>query len=123
MYSITELAKEFDMTTRTIRYYEELGMLNPQRTASGQRVFSKVDRSKMKLILRGKRLGFSLKDIKEMVMLFDTDSTGQQQLKTTLIFGEKKLQEIDDQVANLLLLKKEIEEFQRQFTEQLNNRG
>ncbi len=60
-YTISELAKEFEISTRTIRYYEEIGLLNPERTKGNQRIFSRKDRAKLKLILRGKRLGFSLR--------------------------------------------------------------
>lgn len=121
MYTISDLTNEFNMTTRTIRYYEELGMLHPKRTNSGQRIFSKMDRSKMKLIIRGKRLDFSLKDIKEMIIMFDIDSTGQRQLETSLIYGMKKMTEIDEKILRLELMKLELEELQTEFTKLLNN--
>jgi DNA-binding transcriptional MerR regulator len=67
-YSITELAQEFGVTTRTIRHYEEQGLLTPER-AGVNRVFSALDRVRLKLALRGKRLGFSLAEIRELFEL------------------------------------------------------
>ncbi|WP_330219549.1 MerR family transcriptional regulator [Peribacillus muralis] len=77
MYTISELAKEFELTTRTLRYYEELGMLKPMRTESGKRVYGKKEYAQLKIILRGKKYGFSLVEIKDIVLLFDKDRTGQ----------------------------------------------
>jgi DNA-binding transcriptional MerR regulator len=65
-YSIRELADRFDVTSRALRFYEQKGLLNPQRRGS-TRIYSAADRAKLVLILRGKRVGFSLEDIKEMM--------------------------------------------------------
>lgn len=77
-YNITDLAREFGVTTRTIRHYEEQGLLTPTRQGVN-RVFSTRDRVRLKLALRGKRLGFSLQEIKELFDLYDTarDERGQ----------------------------------------------
>ena len=69
-YSITELAREFDVTTRTIRFYEDRGLLSPARRGD-QRVYSRSDRTRLKLVLRGKRLGWPLEEIGEMIRLYD----------------------------------------------------
>ncbi|WP_290596772.1 MULTISPECIES: MerR family transcriptional regulator [unclassified Archaeoglobus] len=106
-YTISELAKEFDISTRTIRYYEEVGLLSPMRTAGNQRVFTRKDRAKLKLILRGKRLGFSLDEIKEMIEMYDVAGEPEQ-IKLALKYGNKKLQEIDEKIKELELLKEEI---------------
>jgi len=74
-FSISDLAKEFDVTIRTIRYYEDEGLLAPTR-AGQTRVYANRDRTRLKLILRGKRLGFSLSDIREIIGLFD-DAPGE----------------------------------------------
>jgi DNA-binding transcriptional MerR regulator len=71
-FSIGELADEFDITTRTIRFYEARGLLIPQRFRSN-RAYSRRDRARLKLILRGKNLGFSLEDIAEYLSLYDSD--------------------------------------------------
>ncbi len=88
--TIQEVAKEFNVSTRTIRYYEELGLLCPHRSSTNQRTFSKKELAKLKLIFRGKRYGFSLEEIKEMVLLFDFDRSGIQQLERTVEYGEQK---------------------------------
>jgi DNA-binding transcriptional MerR regulator len=80
-WSIADLAREFDVTTRTIRFYEDEGLLAPRR--QGQtRIYGPRDRTRLKLILRGKRLGFSLQDIAEMVGMYDAPpgETGQLEL-------------------------------------------
>ncbi|MGL4917519.1 MAG: MerR family transcriptional regulator, partial [Aeromonas allosaccharophila] len=82
-FSISELAREFDITTRSIRFYEDQGLLNPAR--EGQtRIYSKQDRVRLKLTLRGKRLGFSLAEIRELFDLYDADKSSRTQLQTML---------------------------------------
>ncbi|WP_255505168.1 MerR family transcriptional regulator [Lysinibacillus sphaericus] len=119
MKTIQEVAKEFNVSTRTIRYYEELGLLNPNRSSTNQRTFSKKELAKLKLIFRGKRYGFSLEEIKEMVLLFDFDRTGIQQLERTVEYGEQKIQEIDSKIAELAQMKSELLQLQGIFTEKL----
>ena len=70
-FTIAELAREFDITTRTIRFYEDRQLLTPARRGN-QRVYSRADRTRLKLVLRGKRLGWPLDDIREMIALYDT---------------------------------------------------
>ncbi len=82
-YTITELATEFDVTARAIRFYEDVGLLTPQR-AGRNRVYSAGDRTRLKLTLRGKRLGLSLQEIKQLVDLYDADSGSRQQLEAFL---------------------------------------
>ncbi|MEZ2658629.1 MerR family transcriptional regulator [Aneurinibacillus aneurinilyticus] len=108
-YSISELTQEFNVSTRTIRYYEELGILNPQRSVSGQRVYVKKDRVRLRLIFRGKKFGFSLAEIKEMIGLFDIDPSGKMQLEKTMEYGKQKLKEIDERIEELLALRNEIQ--------------
>ncbi|MDJ0948144.1 MAG: MerR family DNA-binding transcriptional regulator [Alphaproteobacteria bacterium] len=71
-FTITDLAQEFDVTTRAIRFYEDQGLLSPARKGQ-QRIYSQRDRTRLKLILRGKRLGFSLGEVAEIVELYDTE--------------------------------------------------
>lgn len=118
-FTISQLAKEFNITTRTIRYYEELELLIPQRSSSGRRQYSKKDRGKLKLIIRGKRLDFSLQEIKEMVQLFDTDPHDKELIEKSLQFGQNKLNEIEEKMNNLEQLKVELLNFQQQFSEHL----
>ena len=97
-YKISELAKEFDITTRSIRFYEDMGLIQPERKGS-MRVYQRRDKIRLKLILRGKRLGFSLAEIRDLLELYDTN-----QLDTQLI---KMLKIIDDKEA---VLKRQLED-------------
>jgi DNA-binding transcriptional MerR regulator len=80
LFTVTELAKELGMTPRAIRFYEDKGLITPRR-AGTTRVYTPRDRARMILILRGKRLGFSLSVIREYLDLYDTDITQQSQLR------------------------------------------
>jgi DNA-binding transcriptional MerR regulator len=71
-YSISDLAREFAVTTRTIRFYEDEGLISPDREGR-RRIFSPRDRTRLKLILRGKRIGFSLAEIREIIDMYDAD--------------------------------------------------
>ncbi len=82
-YTITELATEFDITPRAIRFYEDVGLLTPQR-AGRNRVYSAGDRTRLKLTLRGKRLGLALSEIKQLVEMYDADGGSHQQLQAFL---------------------------------------
>ena len=89
-YTITELAAEFDITARAIRFYEDLGLLAPER-AGRNRVYTQRDRTRLKLTLRGKRLGLSLQEIKQLVDLYDSPSDTAQQLTAFLaVLGEHR---------------------------------
>ena len=79
-YTIADLAREFDITTRTIRFYEDQGLIAPERRGQA-RVYHLRDRVRLKLILRGKRLGFSLKEIAEIIDLYDADQSEVRQLE------------------------------------------
>nr|WP_035661418.1 MerR family DNA-binding transcriptional regulator [Halalkalibacter akibai] len=118
-YTISDLADEFDISTRTIRFYEEKGLLTPTRTSTGQRVYTKKDRTRLQLILRGKRFGFSLNEIAEMVSLFDLDRTGKKQLEKTLQYGERKIKELTEQIEEMTALRDELEQYQANFKERL----
>ena len=82
-YTITELAAEFDITPRAIRFYEDVGLLTPQR-AGRNRIYLQRDRTRLKLTLRGKRLGLSLLEIKQLVDLYDSPSDTTPQLQAFL---------------------------------------
>jgi DNA-binding transcriptional MerR regulator len=107
LYTVTELAKDLGMTPRAIRFYEDKGLITPKR-AGTTRVFSARDRARMILILRGKRLGFSLSTIKDYLDLYDTDITQHAQLKLLLAAAGKRRaqlmsqrQAIDEALAEL----------------------
>lgn len=119
MKTIREVAREFNVTPRTLRYYEEIGLLSPERTQSKLRTFSKKDITKLKLIMLGKRYGFSLEEIKEMIQLFDCDRTGIRQLERTVEYGEQKIKEIEEKIHELTQLKKELMELHADFSKKL----
>ncbi|MFS0689275.1 MerR family DNA-binding transcriptional regulator [Sporosarcina sp. 179-K 8C2 HS] len=121
MKTITEVAESFGVSTRTIRYYEEIGLLAPERSEGNQRLYSNSELAKLKLIFRGKRYGFSLDDIKEMVLLFDKDRTGRKQLEVTIEYGKRRIGEIDRKIRELQEMKTEMEELLVEFTEKLDS--
>lgn len=115
--TIAEMAKMFGVSTRTIRYYEEIGLLEPERTENNQRLYSSAELAKLKLIFRGKRYGFSLDEIKEMVLLFNKDRTGRRQLERTIEYGERRLSEIEAKINELQEMKIEMEQLLVDFKE------
>ncbi|WP_371922516.1 MerR family DNA-binding transcriptional regulator [Sporosarcina sp. Marseille-Q4943] len=121
MKTITEVAESFGVSTRTIRYYEEIGLLAPERSEGNQRLYTNAELAKLKLIFRGKRYGFSLDDIKEMVLLFDKDRTGRKQLEVTIEYGKRRIGEIDRKIRELQEMKAEMEELLDEFTEKLDS--
>lgn len=89
-YTISDLAQEFGITTRTIRFYEEKGYLSPKRNGT-QRVYSPADRTSLRLILRGKRLGLSLDETAEMIHMYRSPGGNRKQLQKFLLrIGEKR---------------------------------
>lgn len=91
-YSIRDLAEEFDVTTRTIRFYEEKGLLTPQREGQN-RVFSSADRTRLRLILRGKRLGLTLDESSEIIAMYEPGTSNKKQIQTLIgKIREKQLQ-------------------------------
>ena len=117
-YGIGELARDFDVTTRTIRFYEEAGLLNPSRDGQ-QRVYTDADRVKLKLILRGKRLGYSLDEIAEMIGMGNFDTDEEQQLKKAYSYGRRKLKEIESRMEELEILKQDLLRVQEKILNRL----
>jgi DNA-binding transcriptional MerR regulator len=106
-YSISELAREFDVTPRAIRFYEDQGLLAPAR-AGQTRVYSKRDYVRLKLTLRGKRLGFSLSEVGEMIDMYDRAKDEKKQLAAFVaLLADKRTQllhqraEIDEMLAEI----------------------
>lgn len=111
-FSIGELAKEFDITTRSIRFYEDQGLLNPER--NGQtRIYAAKDKVRLKLILRGKRLGFSLAETKNIFDLYDHEDTGQKQLEFMLTMIADKKQLLAQQLLDIEAAKTELEDLEQ----------
>ena len=111
-YTISELAAEFDVTTRTIRFYEDQGLLTPHRAGRGGliRVYRPADRTRLRLILRGKRLGFSLSEIKEILdmEMYQQPSGPTLQIERFLATLAKHREALEQQLKDLNEQLKEI---------------
>lgn len=116
IYTIADLAAEFGITPRAIRYYEEMGLLSPQRSQeTQQRLYSRSDRARLKLILRGRRFGFGLKEIKELLDLYSVDTGEKEQMRRAIEYGDKRMADIDEMIRELQETKEEMLEFRRRF--------
>ncbi|MBT3706017.1 MAG: MerR family DNA-binding transcriptional regulator [Proteobacteria bacterium] len=98
--TVTELARETGVTARAIRFYESKGLLNPQR-AGTTRIYTHRERGRLQLILRGKRLGFSLTDIGDYLNLYDADPTQQDQIMLLLAKVDTRIKELESQKIDL----------------------
>ncbi len=122
IYSVTELAKDLDVTPRTIRFYEDQGLILPQR-AGNTRVYTHRDRARMILILRGKRLGFSLKDIKEFLDLYVVDTTQVEQLRVLVTKVRGRIAQLEDQLQAVQTSLDELREIERMSLDSLKHKG
>ena len=118
LYSISNLAKEFDVTTRTIRFYEDAGLLTPVRQGRS-RLYTIRDRTRLKLILRGKRLGFSLNEIGEMFSLYDSEPGEAAQLDHILDKIAEKICLLERQLEDIESVMQELQEFRNQCRKRL----
>lgn len=99
-YSISDLSKEFDITTRSIRFYEDQGLITPTR--KGQtRIYNQRDKVRLKLILRGKRLGFSLAETGRLFELYDVDKTSATQLSSMMTLITQKKDDLKQQLEDI----------------------
>jgi len=99
-YTISELAREFDLTTRAIRFYEDCGLLAPQRSGRN-RIYTARDRTRLKLTLRGKRLGLTLAEVKELVDMYESPRDTHPQLKKFLVVLAAHRAQLEQQLADL----------------------
>jgi len=120
-FTISQLARELNISTRSIRYYEEKGLISPQRTRGNQRVYSRRDRARLKLILRGKRFGYALNEIAEMIGHTNVDVDETEQIKKSLHYGEKKLSEIRDRINELKKLEQEMNTIKGKLQQRLKD--
>lgn len=118
LYSISDLSKEFDVTTRTIRFYEDAGLLTPVRQGRN-RLYTIRDRTRLKLILRGKRLGFSLNEIGEMFSLYDSEPGEAAQLDHILDKIAEKICLLERQLEDIESIMQELQEFRYQCRKRL----
>ena len=118
-FSIRDLAQEFDITTRTIRFYESEGLLHPER--KGQtRIYTDQDRVTLTLILRGKRLGFSLAESKELIELYDPETTNKIQLQRLLEKIDERRKNLSQQVHDIKVMQLELDEAEQRCIDTIN---
>lgn len=122
IYSVTELARDLGVTPRTIRFYEDQGLISPQR-AGNTRVYTHRDRARMILILRGKQLGFSLRDIKEYLDLYALDATQTEQVHHLARKARERIDLLEAQLQAVKTTLSELKEIERQALETLTERG
>ena len=115
-YTISDLAKEFDLTTRAIRFYEDMGLLQPERSgaAGRNRVYSSRDRARLRLTLRAKRLGLSLTEAKEIIDLYDSPRDTGVQLKKFLDVLAVHRKQLESQMADLQATLDEVQEQEKE---------
>lgn len=102
-YTISDLAREFDLTTRAMRFYEDMGLLQPERSGPGgrNRVYSARDRTRLKLTLRAKRLGLSLSEAREIIDMYESPRDTGPQLRKFLAILAQHRRQLEDQLADL----------------------
>ncbi len=121
-YSISQLAKEFDVTTRTIRHYEDMGLLSPARRGQ-TRIYSPADRTRLKLILRGKRLGLSLDDSRDIINMYEPGKTNIDQLKKLIDAIQTQRHKLNQQLDDISLLLKDLNKAETDCIEALKSTG
>jgi len=119
-YSIGELAKEFDITTRAIRFYEDKGLLSPER--QGQtRIYNSAERTRLKLILRGKRLGLTLDESRDIINMYDHSGSNAEQLKSLTEKIQQRRQNLQQQLHDIEVTLLELDEVQARCEEALKS--
>lgn len=115
-YSISDLSKEFDLTTRAIRFYEDMGLLEPERSGPGgrNRIYSARDRTRLKLTLRAKRLGLSLTEAKDLIDMYDSPRDTGPQLKKFLLVLAQHRQHLETQMADLQATMDEVKTHEKE---------
>ena len=122
LFAIADLAREFGISTRAIRFYEAKGLLTPERVGS-TRVFRRRDRARLILILRGKRLGFSLRDISEYLSLYDADRSQRAQVSKLVDMVDERMLMLEQQLHDLQTTIGELREIRKLAAERLAQTG
>lgn len=117
-YSIGNLAAEFDVTHRTIRFYEDEGLLSPRRKGT-TRIYTAADRGRLALILRGKRLGFSISEIREFLDLYVVDENQMEQARFALEKCQDRLAHLEQQLKDLHQTRDELRAIEKQILEHM----
>jgi DNA-binding transcriptional MerR regulator len=117
-FSISELAREFDVTPRAIRFYEDQGLISPRRDGQ-RRIYTARDRTRLKLTLRGKRLGLSLSEIRELIDMYEPGQDERPQLERFLAVLESHRASLLQQRADIEAQLSEIQTFEKRVRKQL----
>ena len=121
-FAISDLAREFSITPRTIRFWEDQGILAPQREGN-KRVFTRRDRARLKMALRGKRLGLSLAEIKDLIGMYTSTEDETPQLLECLRVIAKRREALEQQREDIEAMLTEIGQFEQQCQEELTRRS
>ena len=121
-YSISELSEQFDVTPRTIRFYEDKGLISPIRQGT-RRVYRDRDRVRLRLIMRAKRIGFSLSEIQETLSLYDSTSGEVGQLRYVLDIIARRRSVLNQQLEDIRLVLDDISQVERQVRDKLRLNG
>ena len=121
-YSISDLAKEFDLTTRAMRFYEDLGLLQPTRTGPGgrSRTYTTRDRTRLRLTLRAKRLGLSLTEARELIDMYDSPRDTVPQLEKFLLILAEHRSQLEAQMAEIEVNLDEVRAHEKEARALLN---
>ncbi|AUG54484.1 MerR family transcriptional regulator [Thalassospira marina] len=122
IYTVPELAKDLGVTPRTIRFYEQKGLVSPQRAGS-TRVYTRSDRARMLIILRGKRLGFSLREIADYLDLYAADPTQSEQIRMLLGRVRQRMKDLTEQRQALDVTLEELRDIEQQSIDALKEKG
>jgi DNA-binding transcriptional MerR regulator len=121
-YSISDLAKEFDVTTRTIRFYEDKGLISPERQGQN-RIYTPADRTTLKLILRGKRLGFSLDQCRDIIGMYVPGQSNADQLARLIRSIRDKRDQLEQQLHDIEAMMVDLNESEARSIEALKDSG
>jgi DNA-binding transcriptional MerR regulator len=121
-YTVPELAENLGVTPRTIRFYEQKGLVAPQR-AGTTRIYTRQDRARMLIILRGKRLGFTLKEIADYLDLYGADPTQAEQIRMLLTRVRERIEALEDQRQALDVTLDELRDIEQQSIDALKEKG
>lgn len=120
-FMISDLVSELNISARSIRYYEELGLISPKRTAGNHRIYSKKDKARLKMILKAKNIGFSLDEITSLLALYDLDRTEKSQYDEGIKVAYHHLHDVQNRLQDLMNLEKSlihaIEQAEKEYKE------
>ena len=122
MYTIRQLASDFDITTRTLRHYEDIGILKPRRIGQN-RIYNDRDKSRLEFTLQARDLGLSLSDLAELFELYDDSRAEETQLFRFMHLLRNKKRELEEKQKHLTVIKKQIEDFEAHCLQHIKDKG